>query len=131
MTRIAPLLALCALCACNADETLTAYAADGVTWSLAEMNGQPFDAKATIQLGENGSVSGQAPCNSFGAALTVPYPWFELGPIRATKRACVDLAAENAFFNALSLMTLAEANGPNLILSNTEGGQMIFVADRP
>lgn len=131
MTRFTQILALSVLCACNTDETLTAYAAEGVNWSLVEINGQPFDAKAALRLGENGAVSGQAPCNSFGAELTVPYPWFELGPIRATKRACPDLAAESAFFNALSTMTLAEANGPYLFLSNTEGGQMIFITDSP
>ena len=45
-----------------------------------------------------------------------------------TRRACPELPEETAFFKALEQMTLAEVVGETLILSNTEGGEMVFEA---
>jgi heat shock protein HslJ len=42
--------------------------------------------------------------------------------------ACPDLAAETTFFATLENMTLSEASGDTLILSNPDGRQMVFVA---
>ena len=124
-----PLLLGClALSACAGDETLSAYAPEGAEYRLVEVDGAAFPARATLRLGANGAVSGEAPCNGFSTRILVPYPWFELGPIAATRRACPELEAETAFFAALSAMTISEASGPVLILSNTDGGQMVFEA---
>lgn len=109
------------------DETLAAYApAD--RYRLTDLNGAPFEAEAMLDIRTPGQISGTAPCNSYSAAQTAPYPWFAAGPIRATRMACPDLPAEQAYFAALAAMTLAEAAGDILILSNTDGGQMVFQA---
>ncbi len=127
MKHLIPALLL--LAACQSDETLVAYGGEG-TWQLQSINDQPFTATATLTLGTEGQVSGKAPCNSYGASQTAPYPWFQLSPIRATKRACADLAAEHLFFKTLSSMTLSEISGPVLILSNDQGALMQFTALR-
>jgi len=56
----------------------------------------------------------------------VPYPWFKAEEVLSTKRACPELELEQAFFDALSTMTLSEVGPDLLILSNDEGQQMIF-----
>jgi heat shock protein HslJ len=83
---------------------------------------------ANIAFPEPGVVSGKGPCNTFGAEQTAPYPWFELGPIRATRRACADLNSENRFFKLLGKMILVEASGPVVILSNEAGESLVFEA---
>lgn len=116
-----------AVAACS-DETLSAFADGGQTFALQEIDGIPFPAQATLTFPEPGHIAGSAPCNSYAGTLTAPYPWFETGPIAATKRACPDLAQETLFFTALSEMQLAEVSGNVLILSNDAGRQMLFEA---
>jgi heat shock protein HslJ len=61
--------------------------------------------------------------------MSVPYPWFEVGPILSTKMACPELTAEMQFFRALNAMTLSEVLDKTLILSTPEGREMLFTAD--
>lgn len=123
------LLALIGLIpACQQDETLRAYGAADQVWTLLEIDGQAFNASATLTFPDRDKVTGQAPCNSYSATMSVPYPWFEIGPIVSTKKACPDLAAETAFYEALDAMSLSEVAGEVLILSTPEGRQMVFRA---
>ncbi len=121
---ILPLL----IAACKKDETVRAYGGADKEWRLAELNEQPFEASATLTFPETYRIAGNAPCNSYNASMSVPYPWFEAGPIAATKRACPDLNAEATFFKALAAATLSEVQGNFLILSNTDGLSMVFTA---
>ncbi len=114
--------------ACQADETVARYGAGDVLWTLVELNGAPFEARATVEFAEGGPMSGQAPCNRFTTENRVPYPWFEVGPIAATKMACPDLAAETAFFEALSSMTQSEVRPYTLFLRNDDGDEMKFTS---
>ena len=116
-----------AVAACS-DETLSGFADGGQTYALQEIDGMPFPAQATLTFPDAGRIAGSAPCTSYAGALTAPYPWFETGPIAATKRACPDLAQETLFFTTLSEMQLAEVSGNVLILSNDAGRQMLFEA---
>ncbi len=87
MFRIALGLVLAlTLAACFEDETVTGYGGDRL-WTLVEMDGTAFNARATLRFGEDGKVSGQAPCNRYFSTQTAPYPWLDLGPIGATKMA--------------------------------------------
>lgn len=115
--------------ACQPDETISGYADPAAVYTLKTVNDAPFDATATITFPEEGVVRGMGPCNSFQASQTAPYPWFELGPIAATKRACPNLPAETSFFEVLTRMTLSEVNGPVLILSNTNDEALVFQSD--
>ncbi|MCF2871838.1 META domain-containing protein [Octadecabacter sp. G9-8] len=129
MFKIIPFLIMAtALSACARDESISKFVDPLSEFHLIEMNGIPFTAAATIAFPEEGRVVGRAPCNSYFATQTVPYPWFALEGIGATRMACPDLALETAFFNALEGMTLSEASGTTLILSNSVGQKMVFAA---
>jgi heat shock protein HslJ len=126
------LTAACALLfgtACVGDESPAKYGASGKFWSLSEIDGAAFGARATMEFDEAGWIKGQAPCNRYSAQQKAPYPWFEVGPTMATKMACPDLAAESAFFTALSAMTLSEVGNTTLILSNDAGRTMVFKSE--
>ncbi len=128
MKRFISISALLVASACNGDESLAKYGAAGKVWTLTEVDGAAFDARATIEFGDNGQISGQAPCNRYSAKQTAPYPWFKIGPTMATKMACPELQSESAFFASLEAMTLSEVSGSTLILSNDKGRTMIFSA---
>lgn len=123
----AALATLPALMACG-DETLSAYADRDVVWQLQEIDGTPFPAEATLEFPEPGGIAGTAPCNRYSGALTAPYPWFALGPVMSTRRACPDLDAETRYFAALAAMEIAEVSGAVLVLSNEAGREMVFHA---
>ena len=116
------------LSAC-ADETISGYAGTSATYRLTSIGDAPFQAQATIAFPEKGAVRGSAPCNTWSASQSAPYPWLSLGPIARTERACTDLAVEQVFFETLATMTLAEVQGKTLILSNDEGTEMVFRAE--
>ena len=110
------------------DETISGYADPEASYKLQEINDTPFSAAATITFPTEGHIEGTGPCNRYSTTQTAPYPWFETGPIAATKRACPDLAAEADFFATLTRMTLIEVAGPHLLLTNDAGEMMSFVA---
>ncbi|MEO1555189.1 MAG: META domain-containing protein [Pseudomonadota bacterium] len=112
--------------ACQSDETVAAYGGADATWTLVELDGAPFSERATLEFGADGQVSGQAPCNRFTFTNTVPYPWFETGPVAATKMACPNLEAESTFFASLSAMTRVVIGDGQMVMANDEGGEMVF-----
>lgn len=119
---------LAALGACRNDETLRAYGGADRVWTLKELGGAQFPATATLTFPKQGEIAGQGPCNRYFGAMDVPYPWFDAGPIGSTRMACPDMAAETAFLTALESATLSEVAGDTLILSNTDGLEMVFKA---
>lgn len=110
------------------DETVSGYAETETVWQLAELDGTPFQARATITFPQEGSVAGQAPCNSYTATQSVPIPWIEIRDIAATRLACPDLDSETVFFAALEEMTLVEVTLDILLLSTPQGREMVFKA---
>lgn len=94
---------------------------------LQELNGETFPAYADILIDADGGVTGQAPCNQYGARQRAKYPALALSPLLRTKRSCEDALAEEAFFAALEAMTAIEARTDALVLSNAAGGRMVFV----
>ncbi|MEP3345850.1 MAG: META domain-containing protein [Litoreibacter sp.] len=121
------LIALTLLAYCK-DETISGYAEEDVVWQLKTVNDLPFPANATITFPEAGKIAGQAPCNRYFGEQTAPYPWFQATAIGSTKKACPELDAETAYFDALRAMTLSEAVGETLILSTDDGQEMVFKA---
>ncbi|MEL6551099.1 MAG: META domain-containing protein [Pseudomonadota bacterium] len=129
LTRfLLPLLTLPILAACGPDETISGFLDPSETWQLAELDGAPWAAEATLSFPEAGRVTGRGPCNAFNATQSAPYPWIEIGPLAATRRACPELAAETRFFEALSAMAIAEVSGDVLLLSGEDGREMVFRA---
>ncbi|MEL6572337.1 MAG: META domain-containing protein [Pseudomonadota bacterium] len=130
MKRCPSIAAILALCmSCGPDETISGYAETSAIYRLESINGAPAPAFATISFPGEGTVSGSGPCNQYQAKQSAPYPWFELGPIAATRRACPDLAEEQIFFNVLATMTIAEVSGPFLLLTNENGDALAFQSD--
>tara|TARA_R110002094_G_scaffold100763_7_gene100871 strand:+ start:2397 stop:2789 length:393 start_codon:yes stop_codon:yes gene_type:complete len=114
------------LTASPADETIRSYGGGAGTWQVVEMNGTPFTGTATLSFPKAGQIAGQAPCNRYVAEMIVPYPWFEVGPIAATRMACPELDQEAVFFKALEAATLSEVQGGLLILSDDAGDVLVF-----
>ena len=104
------------------------YGAAGHEWHLITLQDAPFDARATIRFPRRNIVEGEGPCNRFRSTNTTPYPWIELGPIAATRRACPDLAAEGAFFEALEAASVVVIDGDTMTLSDEEQPLMVFKA---
>lgn len=128
MLRAGVLFVLLSLAACQRDETISGYSDNTTQWTLQEIDGEPFTARATLSFPEKGKIAGQAPCNRFFGMQTKPLPWFGAEQITATEMACENLEQESRFFAALSEMTLAETLGDVLILSNGAGREMVFRA---
>lgn len=116
------------LCGCLKDETISGYVAQGAVFELQSIDDRPFPQRATLTFPTEGQLAGEAPCNRYSGAQTVPYPWFRGERIVSTKRACPDLRAEQTYLAALSEMSLAEVSGSTLILSNDEGRKLVFTA---
>lgn len=111
---------------CVSDETLTRYAPADTVFELVSLDGISFRETATLDISKPGWIRGRAPCNTYTASQTAPYPWFEIGPIATTKRACPAQVSETNFFEALGQMTIAEFGNGLLILTNTDGREMVF-----
>jgi len=122
------IFALFYVAACQSDETVTAYTQGATVFRLVSIDDTAFPASATIDLTKAGKISGRGPCNSYFADQSVPYPWFDAGPIASTRMACPALNLETIFFEALGAMTLAETAGRTLILSTDTGREMVFQA---
>lgn len=127
MKRHAKALSLLLLVACGPDETVTAFASTDI-YGLRLMNGAVVQDGTTLDIGQTGRISGESYCNSYSAPQTAPYPWFEIGPVAATRNACPELAAETAYLDLLGRVALVEVSGDTLILSNTDGVELVFQA---
>ncbi len=77
---------------------------------------------ASLSFAADGAVSGQAPCNRFFASNAATLPAVSLQALGATKMACPDLAAETAYFEALSSMQRAEVDQGHLYLIGPRAG---------
>jgi len=116
---------------CDGDESVARYGAGDTTWTLTEIDGTAYPARATLSFPGDGRIAGTGPCNRFSGEQTLPYPWFGAEAIAATRRACPGLDLETAYFAALEAMTLSEVAGDVLILRNDDGREMVFRAAAP
>lgn len=126
--RLMLLIALLGLNMCEKDETLAGYGAADRVWHLVELDGAPYGATATLRFPEPGRIAGEAPCNRYSGVMTTPYPWFDAAQVISTRRACPEMAAEQAFLSALAAMGEAEVSGDTLILRDAAGREMVFRA---
>lgn len=87
------------------------------------------DVEQFIQFKEDGSVAGFGGCNRFFGNYTYDDDRLEIGPLAATKKACLQLAQEQEFFNALETTKGVEATRLVLILKN-ESGETLMTLTR-
>lgn len=95
-------------------------------WALQRIGDAPFAARAELDLSEHGRIGGRGPCNGFSGHLTGDWPVMEIGPLRATRRACPELAQEHAFFKTLQSMRQGDVRDGVLILTDAAGLDMEF-----
>jgi heat shock protein HslJ len=114
------------LTTCLKDETVSGYVDQTAIFQLVEINGAPFAATATLSFPNKGQIDGEAPCNTYTTSQTAPYPWFEIGPIAATRSTCPKIAQETEFFQTLARMTLIETLADVVILRNDDNEEMLF-----
>ena len=111
--------------------TATAQDQTAVEWELVAIDGQVMDFSATLKIGADGSVSGKAPCNSYGGQNRATLPDLSLPALRATRMACDKLAEEQRFFDMLSAMTrVDQLDRRTLVLTGADGHSMEFADDR-
>jgi heat shock protein HslJ len=117
--KIALLFALSlSLGACLKDESITGQVSPAETWHLTALNGTAMTVDITLTFPQKGQIAGSAPCNRYFARQSAPLPWFNLGPIGATRRACPDLGLETLYFETLASMILIERLGNTLLLKS-------------
>ncbi len=119
------LIASLLLSAC-ADETISGQVDTTDIWKLQSMNAEPVTENITLTFPQKGEIAGQAPCNRYSASQKAPLPWFEIGPVRATRMACAALALEQRYFEMLADMTLIERKAESLLLTNDAGQSLLF-----
>jgi len=122
------LAAIFALALTFPDETLRRYGGANNDWHLVTLNGVPFNSSASIAFPARHQIAGQGPCNRFSTSNTKPYPWIEIGPIAATRRACPDLDTEAAYFESLRAATIAIIENDTLTLSDEDKTLLVFKA---
>lgn len=98
----------------------------GTTWALTELDGAPFEGRATLHFAGDGVLAGQAPCNTFRGSIDGPGEAFSIGPLAATQMACPDLDLETAYLQALGEASHAEISGETLTLTTTDARQLVF-----
>lgn len=100
----------------------------GVDWHLVGLEGQDIDWQASLRI-DGDKVTGKAPCNRFFGANSATLPAISFAAMGATRMACTDLQAENAYFEALQSMQRAELDQRHLFLIGPEGRIMEFARD--
>ena len=124
--KFVALVILMSLSACLKDETISGQSDASEVWALVRMNETEISTPITLTFPEKGKIAGRAPCNRYFASQNAPLPWFEAGPIAATKVACPELALESLYFQTLASITLIERTGDVLLLNGDQGEVLEF-----
>ena len=80
---------------------------------------------ATLDLSQNGLLTGQAPCNRYFADMALQGESLDLGPIGATKMACPEMKGESDYFALLGQMDSLIRTEDALTLRGA-GHEMVF-----
>ncbi len=99
---------------------------------LAEMDGAPYEGRATLSFPEDGRVAGKGPCNNFmGRAEWGEDGALTLGPLAATMMACPDLDAEKTLLDRLGAVTTIEMQEDGFLLGTPDGATLLYEASAP
>lgn len=113
-------------CIAVADDTTNAPDLSNMDWQLVEVDGKAPGWSATVNLGESGRISGQAPCNRFFGALTYQGDSFKVGNLASTEMACLHMQGEAEFFALIAGVEKAKKM-PGLLILTGGGHEMRFV----
>lgn len=84
------------------------------------------DGKVTVEFAENGSLSGQGPCNTYRATHEISYPDIKIGPTLSTRMACADMDEEFAYFEQLAKVDQILLAHGSLRLIQSDGEELSF-----
>ena len=129
LTRVATAASLLAVAACATAATGGSAAPfEDVDWRLLDVEGRPAVAgPSAVRLrfrSDSGRASGDGGCNRFGGPYVRDGASLRIGPLIATRRACIDDAAtrqESAVLGALEATRRFAVSGDTLVLSGDAG----------
>jgi heat shock protein HslJ len=96
------------------------YAGDAVSSTIA-------GTETTMILGDDGSLSGSAGCNTYSGTYTLDVDALTVGPLATTKMACADdvMAQEAAFLTAMEGVATSSIEGSRLTLFDGSGAPLL------
>ena len=94
---------------------------DGV-WVLQDYG----DGKVTIEFGEDGTLSGQGPCNTYRATHEIGYPDIKIGPLLSTRMMCANSDQEFAYFEQMANVSRIRLAQGSLVLIQGDGAELNF-----
>ena len=99
-------------------------------WVLTKLSGVPAgdvfkDGMPTIIFNADGTVNGNAGCNTYRSSYELKEASLVFGPLMSTKMACPSLEGENSFSKILSAPVFATINGVELFF--TQDGKEVMV----
>jgi heat shock protein HslJ len=125
------------MCGCKSQKSLTSYANLNGEWAVIELTGHTFNADVKkpslkFDVAEN-RVSGNAGCNQIVG--TVKQDEAKSGAltfsgIAATRKACIDMSAEDAFLKALNQVSSFKVEKPNEATFYGPNNQKLFVINK-
>lgn len=83
----------------------------GGSYVLVGMDGQTVPLRNVTLLVEEKRLSGQGPCNGYGAANNAELPAIQLSPLNTSKATCKDIKLENRFLSVLQQATEVDYYG--------------------
>jgi len=97
----------------------------GSEWGLESKEHVPF-----VQFGADGKAIGNGGCNQFSGTYEQSGQSLSFGPIRSTKRACLALDTETAFFDALGKTRSFDGDHLKMVLKSEAGDEILVLARR-
>jgi heat shock protein HslJ len=107
---------------------------EGTAWRLERSNFAGLEAGADTGIRmafADGKVTGDSGCNRFFGAARISDGKLLLGPIAASKRACIGprMDSERALFEALRQLDQAFIVDGRLRLNTADGAELVFIDD--
>ncbi len=108
----------------------TAASLENTSWQLVSLNGDsPVVNTAPSIAFEDGQVSGNSSCNTYGGEYKLKGDTIEFGMLMSTMMACADPAAmdqEQAFLAFLGSVERWELRDGTLLLFRADGDALVF-----
>lgn len=103
--------------------TGTNWSANGINTGTDAVSGLVADTEVTAVFGDDGTISGNAGCNTYNGTYEVSEESMTIGPLATTKKACEpDVSAQEAnYLAALGRVTTYMIRGDQLELRDDEG----------
>lgn len=116
MRKLIPAVLL-VLAACSGDSDKAKIPGE---YTLVAIEGVEVSGTPSLNIGEDGAVSGQGPCNMFTGQNRAELPALDLGALATTRRACLQEGGEGAFFKALGAVSEARRDGDELVMTGPD-----------